>query len=409
MSWKGESDFAASFQDFNLSTLNSKIKELCHLCLKYTAEYKMVVHEVERFIRKSSNQSEKVAGLYLIDAICKASRAQHGKEKEVFAKRFSQRLLETIKFIPFDQVSNNEKQRINRMFGEWTKAEVFPPNCIPSSSILGLDKTNDNEASSKINEQLTNSNLNNSSFTNMNNDNIMTQMNYYDNSASQPYNNNANPLMNIPQTGGAIPPPPPMLVPPMPPMLTVPFQQNNNNINNMNLQQNIQYPPNYPNVTSNMMNMNNMPPSSKKHETNQSTDANKTESKKVTVAKLCPFRQQGDYKNCPFGERCKYSHFDWNISLSGYLNRKRTKNIITENKDYQTDWIDYEPVAKLPNLYNISTIEPRVITRNQNMKKIDREGRIYLDSSNDLIYALKDLHDISVDLLDKDMFIAKVK
>ena len=80
MSWKGESDFVASFQDFNLSTLNSKIKELCHLCLKYTAEYKMVVHEVERFIRKSSNQSEKVAGLYLIDAICKASRAQHGKE-----------------------------------------------------------------------------------------------------------------------------------------------------------------------------------------------------------------------------------------------------------------------------------------------------------------------------------------
>lgn len=402
--WKGESDFAKGFQNFNLSTLNSKIKEMCHLCLKYALEYKMVVHEVERFIRKSNNLSEKVAGLYLIDAICKASRAQYGKEKEVFAKRFSQRLLETIKSVPFDKVSTNEKQRINRMFGEWTKAEVFPPNCIPSSSILELDSEKDNDGIPNTNDQV---NSNNSLFGSIDNETITPSNNYYDNNINQSYMNVA-PLANAPQPG--IVPPPPMLVPPMPPKLTLPFhQQSNNNISNA--QQSMQYPPNYPNIAPplNAINMNTVASTSKKQETSQSTDPNKAESKKITVVKLCPFRQQGEYKNCPFGERCKYSHFDWNISLSGYLNRKRTKNLIIENSDYDADWIDYEPVTKIPNLYNISSIEPRVVSKNKDTKKIDREGRVYLDSSNDLIYALKDLHDITVDLLDKDMFIAKVK
>ncbi len=94
--WAGEQELQSALQGLvgTYPTPASKVKSIISVANKYANEFKMVVYEVERFIKKANNQ-DKIAGILVIDALCR----QANKEKDVFAKRFAIRLKETVGFL----------------------------------------------------------------------------------------------------------------------------------------------------------------------------------------------------------------------------------------------------------------------------------------------------------------------
>lgn len=94
--WAGEEELQKSLQELcgqgSVSTV--KVKHVVTTANKYFSDFKMVVYEIEKFVKKA-NSEDKLAGIYVIDALCR----QHSKEKDVFAKRFSIRLKETFDYL----------------------------------------------------------------------------------------------------------------------------------------------------------------------------------------------------------------------------------------------------------------------------------------------------------------------
>jgi len=90
--WVGEQELQKALQDLCGQTPVSsiKVKHVVATANKYFSDFKMVVYEIEKFIKKS-NTEDKLGGIYVIDALCR----QHSKEKDTFVKRFSIRLKET--------------------------------------------------------------------------------------------------------------------------------------------------------------------------------------------------------------------------------------------------------------------------------------------------------------------------
>jgi hypothetical protein len=95
-SWAGEQEFPAALQNLGgqYPIPNSKVKNVVVIANKYSSDFKMVVYEIEKYIKKASNE-DKVGGIFVIDMLCR----QSGKERDVFAKRFAVRLKETIGYL----------------------------------------------------------------------------------------------------------------------------------------------------------------------------------------------------------------------------------------------------------------------------------------------------------------------
>lgn len=102
--WSGEQELQSSLQNLSgqYPIPNSKVKSAVVVANKYVNEFKMVVYEIERFIKKANNE-DKIGGLYVLDMLCR----QSGKEKDIFAKRFAVRLKETVGYLT--KVSNQDK------------------------------------------------------------------------------------------------------------------------------------------------------------------------------------------------------------------------------------------------------------------------------------------------------------
>ena len=84
-----------------------KIESVVEVSFKFQNEFKMVVYEIEKFIKKSPNES-KLPGLYVMDAVCKRSRLSNSaKERDIFINRFGLRLKETMSFL--DKLSLKDK------------------------------------------------------------------------------------------------------------------------------------------------------------------------------------------------------------------------------------------------------------------------------------------------------------
>ena len=149
-SWAGENDIKNSLNDLIGDCSVSKIKQFCSICFKYQAEYKMVVFEIEKFIKKSK-QDDRIAGLFGLDALCKASRSQFGKEKDIFSNRFSLRLKETLTYIDYNKLNDKEKSIVSRMFDEWRKKDMFSDVVIPVvvNPLPDKDSSKSKEKSSK--------------------------------------------------------------------------------------------------------------------------------------------------------------------------------------------------------------------------------------------------------------------
>ena len=116
------------------STSTSKIsskrmKNIVSLALSNLHEYKRLVHAIETWTWKSKNMG--ITGLYIIDAIIKASIGKLGRDKDPYASRFLKRLETTV-----DISSKSSAEKTAKILNEWIKkgvfkqSEILPRNCI---------------------------------------------------------------------------------------------------------------------------------------------------------------------------------------------------------------------------------------------------------------------------------------
>lgn len=123
--WSGETELQAALQDLcgQYPVPASKIRQAVTVANKYSTEFKMVVYEIERFI-KHAQLEDKIAGVFVMDSLCR----QHSKERETFAKRFAVRLKDTASFLT--KISGKDKAAWTRFVEEWRKKDVFPASLL---------------------------------------------------------------------------------------------------------------------------------------------------------------------------------------------------------------------------------------------------------------------------------------
>ncbi|RHY28063.1 hypothetical protein DYB32_006290 [Aphanomyces invadans] len=95
--WKGEEELKGALASLASAkgVSANRIKAACTTCMKWSKEYKRVVHAVEMAMWKSDVE-HRLAYMYLIDALIRASQTKYGDEKDHFAKRFGQHLHHTL-------------------------------------------------------------------------------------------------------------------------------------------------------------------------------------------------------------------------------------------------------------------------------------------------------------------------
>jgi hypothetical protein len=132
--WSGEKDLQAALQELcgQHPVPASKIRQAVTVANKYSHEFKMVVYEIERYIKKAANE-DKVAGVAVLDSLCR----QHSKERETFAKRFALRLKDTMIYL--SKIPSRDKSTLYRYIEEWRKKETFPLSLLQTvAPIVGL-------------------------------------------------------------------------------------------------------------------------------------------------------------------------------------------------------------------------------------------------------------------------------
>lgn len=469
-SWQGENDLKNCLNDLVGDCSISKIKHLCGVCFKHQAEYKMVVFEIEKFIKKSP-QSDRLAGLFALDALCKASRSQFGKEKDFFSNRFALRLKDTLAQIDYNILPDKEKSIVSRMFDEWRRKEMFGDVVIP----VVTNPLPEKESKSKENNSSMHSSSSSSS------SNLQT----------------VQPIFHMQPLSSLQPalPPPPMpslpyqapishlavpshIPPPVQPLNTYypnsntgfnnypdntsygqqgahqsnfafnnpqfpqhgmqqPYDNFHNNIGNFNnsyndnINNNYNDPRNYRNTTSSNYGMDNfnhfdaynntttvqydpnfiapkleIPAQVETTHVDNKVDI-KPEKKKT--AKVCPFRS-GD---CPFNEKCRYSHYEWNVSLSSLLDVKKDNNSLVANmnnasnlnnkrkndNDYQFLFQKFPYPNVLDDIATKNALSKTYQKRTQNIKRQKNNDRIM---GNRVVFSSNNT--ATVMMIRKDMF-----
>lgn len=95
--WHGEAELAAALSELNniiQPPAASKIKTIVSIALKNTNDFKMIVFDIEKWMKKSSI-NDRIAGIYIIDSICRGSISLgKDKTKDLYSNRFSTRLNE---------------------------------------------------------------------------------------------------------------------------------------------------------------------------------------------------------------------------------------------------------------------------------------------------------------------------
>ena len=95
-SWAGEKELALALKELNgvHPPPASKVKNIVTIALKFPNDFKMIVYDVEKWMKKSPI-GDRINAVYAIDSICRGSRNIHGsKEKDLFSNRFLTRLNE---------------------------------------------------------------------------------------------------------------------------------------------------------------------------------------------------------------------------------------------------------------------------------------------------------------------------
>ena len=112
---------------------SSKIKAVVTECMNYSKEYKFIVHELERYIRKATKSEQRIVGLYAIDAVCRKSQ-DRGGIKDPMLKRFGDKINGIIGFINLK--SDGEKSALSKVCSGWMERKSFSENVLQSFTIF---------------------------------------------------------------------------------------------------------------------------------------------------------------------------------------------------------------------------------------------------------------------------------
>ncbi|RHY75720.1 hypothetical protein DYB35_006778 [Aphanomyces astaci] len=123
-SWKGEEELKGALS--SLATAKgvsaNRIKGATVACMKWSKEYKRVVHAVENVMWKADVE-HRLAYMYLIDALIRASQTKFGDDKDHFAKRFGLHMHHTLSACR--KVPDDHKSNVKKVVVEWKKRGVY--------------------------------------------------------------------------------------------------------------------------------------------------------------------------------------------------------------------------------------------------------------------------------------------
>ena len=104
----------------------SQVKKATQVALKYQNEYKMVVFELEKYLKRSS-ADDKLAGIFVMDAIC---RSPQTREKDVFGPRFASRMKQICACL--HDMPRADKLAFSSIVDEWRRRGTFSATSLPS-------------------------------------------------------------------------------------------------------------------------------------------------------------------------------------------------------------------------------------------------------------------------------------
>jgi len=104
---------------------SSKINLIADLGVSLYRQYKLVVHHLEKFIKKTTRDT-RLNGLYVLDAVLRRSRHKFGDApgKDPFATRLSQNMLLT--FAKLIEVRSFDLPRVHKVLQGWRAKSFFP-------------------------------------------------------------------------------------------------------------------------------------------------------------------------------------------------------------------------------------------------------------------------------------------
>lgn len=140
-SWSGEGELATCLQEFHQLQGNrpsiSKINTIVSIALKYITDYKMIVYDVEKWMKKAPIEN-RLCGIFVIDSICRSMSHKNISQKDIFPNRFVSRFNEI--FTLLNGLSEKHMNSFMHVIDEWLKLNVFPKDkilnalkCIKSS------------------------------------------------------------------------------------------------------------------------------------------------------------------------------------------------------------------------------------------------------------------------------------
>jgi len=135
-SWSGEAELCGALQSLvgREPIPADLIKQAAQVAIKFQNEYKMVVYELEKFIKKGRAE-DRLAGMLVIDSVCKATQ---GKDKDVLCARFSSKMKQIFSFL--DDISSSHKAKLDKLVEDWRRKNYFPPSALPTEENNNSDK-----------------------------------------------------------------------------------------------------------------------------------------------------------------------------------------------------------------------------------------------------------------------------
>ncbi|KAI8923098.1 hypothetical protein BC831DRAFT_472980 [Entophlyctis helioformis] len=128
-----------SLTESKLPVSASKIAAISKLALRHAKHYKATVHALERFVAKCRPEY-RLAGLYVIDSIVRASVKQFGiGDSNVYLRRFEEKL-ESL-FQALTKTSDDDKIRMKRVVALWQKSAIFNAELLEAIDIAFFPAT----------------------------------------------------------------------------------------------------------------------------------------------------------------------------------------------------------------------------------------------------------------------------
>jgi hypothetical protein len=133
-SWAGEKEIVKAFKAFDGSDPtphNQAVHEATNACMKYAHEYKMVVFEIEKYMKRA-RANDRAKYMYIIDNILQQTKST---SRDNFITRFSGRMKQICS--QFDDAEENSKNVFASVINKWRKQNLFNADVLPEDDIAG--------------------------------------------------------------------------------------------------------------------------------------------------------------------------------------------------------------------------------------------------------------------------------